>query len=320
MVVSATQPWYTFPRIDNLGGVEPFGGFPKPDSNIQLPAGYPITALLPGTVTAVDGSNVAWGGVVTIRLDKPLNYLATHTAYLHLASETVGIGQHVQAGQLIAYNGSAAAQGTQKVPLGFALYNGDHYGFGAAWAYMTKANLSGGPLDPVPLLNAARDGRLNIPDASNLYSAFASGSGLNSAIIDGPLLPFKTLNNTIQSTLINVPGFEGLVEAFDIAEQWQPLTLPNISTSGSTNNTNYTLLGIDTGIPNPSASVAQAITLPADTMQALLTFIVLNTRAALIRGILIFLGIVILIALFMNIYQENVSSKINVGSILGMLK
>src|SRR4051794_30602915 len=29
-------PWYTFPRIDNLGGVEPFGGFPKPDSNIQI--------------------------------------------------------------------------------------------------------------------------------------------------------------------------------------------------------------------------------------------------------------------------------------------
>jgi murein DD-endopeptidase MepM/ murein hydrolase activator NlpD len=203
-------PWYTFSRIDNLGGVEPFGGFPKPDSNIQIPTDYPVTALLPGTVTGID-THSDWGASVTILLDRPLNQLATHTAYLHLRCDVqVRVGQHVSAGDLIAYNGLAHACGAQKVPLGFALYNGDMYGSDPAWAYMTKANLNGGPLDPVPLLNAAKAGSLG-----NISGGFFGGLG-------GPYVPltYTTLTSQVHQTLINTPGFYGIALAVDEAEQF----------------------------------------------------------------------------------------------------
>ena len=151
-------PWYDFNRIDNLGGVEPFGGFPKPDSNIQLPAMYPITALLSGVVTAIDTAS-QWGTSITIRLTNPVNDLATHTAYLHLAGIAPGVhvGSQINAGQLIAFNGGASATGSQKVPLGFALYSGDSYGYGDAWGNMTKYNLQH-KLSPVALLDSFKNG------------------------------------------------------------------------------------------------------------------------------------------------------------------
>jgi hypothetical protein len=152
-------PWYMFPRIDNYGSPDPFGGFPKPDSNIQIPANYPVTALLSGTVSGVnapDGSIPEYGSVVTIKLDKPINQVATHTAYLHLASSTVGVGQHVNAGDLIGYNGSQNAAGSEKVPLGFALYNGDYYGYGPSW----NQYLGSSALNPVGVLNAAANGQV----------------------------------------------------------------------------------------------------------------------------------------------------------------
>lgn len=243
----AIKPWYTFPRIDNLGGIEPFGGFPKPDSNIQLPANYPVTALLPGTVTAIDGGEVAWGGVITIALDAPLNALATHTAYLHLAGIASGIrvGAHVAQGQLIAYNGSGNAQGAQKVPLGFALYNGDHYGFGNAWSLMTKANLNGGMLDPVPLLNAAAAGTLPVSSGGVGIPALAS------------LASYTPVTQLVHQTLINTAGFYGMALALDEAEQfpgWIDLTNP----TGGQQISGVPGLFSDTSLPD-FAGIARSI-------------------------------------------------------------
>lgn len=146
--------WVQQPRIDNLGQPDPYGGFPKPDSNIQTKTFQPIGALLPGTVTNVDTSS-PWGYAVTVKLDKPLNNLATHTAYLHLGQVSVSQGQHVNVGDVL---GTAGAQpGFQQAGMGFALYPGDAYGRGSEWANMTVPNLTGnGLLNPVPLLNQAR--------------------------------------------------------------------------------------------------------------------------------------------------------------------
>lgn len=318
---SGVQPWYTFPRVDNMGSPDPYGGFPKPDSNIQLPAMYPVTALLPGTVTAVDGSNVGWGGAITIALDTPLNPLATHTAYIHLGGETVSVGQHVYAGQLIGYNGLSAAQGTQKVPLGFALYNGDHYGFGNAWGLETVQNVTG-MLNPVPLLNAARSGNVNIT------SGYGGISLTSTTLQPAKVLPFVTVDANIQNAINNVPGFDGVIEAIDLAEQFQPLQLQQTQKdmqAASQANTDYTLFGIDTGIPNPFADVSalkHAITLPADAMQAILVFMVVNTRAALIRGFLIFIGLVILFAVISSILSNGMQSTgltaSNIASLVNM--
>lgn len=155
--MASNAPWYTYPRIDNFGTIDPQGNYWKPDSNIQLPGYYPITALLPGTVTSVQTTQ--WGQtVVTVKLDAPINSEATHTFYEHMSSAAVNVGQHVSAGDLIGNNNPPGT-----VPLGFGLYSGDVYGSGSAWQQLQSDLSPGGAglLNPVALLNAAMSGQLN---------------------------------------------------------------------------------------------------------------------------------------------------------------
>lgn len=180
-------PWYTFPRVDNIGSPDPFGGFPKPDSNIQVPPNYPITALLSGTVSGINspsGVTPPFGAVITIKLDHALNSLATHTAYLHLASIAPGlkVGSHVNVNDLIGYSGGVNAAGSQKAPVGFALYGGDYYGYGSAWGQETTANLLG-PLNPVPLLDQVAQNGVNSIQSTigNLVSNLISSLGASDA-------------------------------------------------------------------------------------------------------------------------------------------
>lgn len=186
-------PWYTYPRIDQYGTPDPFGGFPKPDSNIQVPDNYPITALLGGTVTGINspsGSIPAWGAVVTIKLDSPLNPIATHTAYLHLASIAPGlaVGSHVSAGDLIGYSGGKSAAGSQKVPLGFALYHGPFYGFGPEWSQY----LGSPSLNMTALLTAAAKGTLNVPGGTD-------GAGGSAPISGGGIIGLDAIFSWISS-------------------------------------------------------------------------------------------------------------------------
>lgn len=190
---------------------------------------------MPGTVTALDGGEVQWGAVVTIRLDTPLNSMATHTVYLHLARSTVKVGQHVNTGDLIAYNGYASAAGYQKVPLGFALYNGDHYGFGSAWGLMTKTNLNG-LLNPVPVLNSAKNGTIPVSSTSVNNLGIPPLTGL------GKYIPSS---QQVHETLINTPGFYGIALAIDEAEKfpgWVDLTQKQ---------PDVTISGVDTGFSPP---------------------------------------------------------------------
>ncbi len=156
-VANQAPPWYSYAFDNPIGEIEPFGGGKKVDSNVQAPANYPITALLPGTVTNVDTSS-PWGEAVTIKLDNPLNPLATHTAYLHLSNVDVKVGDHVNPGDFLGRNGGAVPGPQHGIPVGFALYSGDHYGYGSAWTTLL-ANISGS-LDPYPVLQAAKSGNL----------------------------------------------------------------------------------------------------------------------------------------------------------------
>ncbi len=159
------NPWYTYPRIDNYGGVEPYGGFAKPDSNILVPDGTPITSPALGVVSglnAPDGSLPAWGAVVTIKMITPYNSVATHIAFLHLTTIASGlhVGSQVSVGTVIGTAGSGpSAAGSQKAALGFAFYNGDYYGYGPSWAqYLGSAQLN-----PVPYLESLKSGKVIIP-------------------------------------------------------------------------------------------------------------------------------------------------------------
>ena len=143
--------WTQFPRIDNFGRIDPEGKYWKPDSNILTPPGYPITSLFNGTVTNVQWTS--WGQtVVTIKMDTPLNTLATHQFFEHMHDSTVSVGQHVNAGDLIGhanYTGEGAN-------LGYGFYSGDVFGSGSAWDTLQQDLAPGGAglLNPVAVLNS----------------------------------------------------------------------------------------------------------------------------------------------------------------------
>ena len=165
--------WYTYPRIDNFGQIDPEGDYYKPDSNVITPFGYPITALLSGVVSNVQYTS--WGQtVITIRLDNPLNNAATHTVYQHMHDATVKTGDVVSAGQLIGH-ANYAGEGAN---LGFGLYSGDIYGSNPGWTsgpYPLQTDLApggAGLLNPVSILNEARAGQ---PITSGGYQTLAYG-------------------------------------------------------------------------------------------------------------------------------------------------
>ncbi len=166
----ADKPWYQFPRIDNIGSRDPQGPYPKPDSNVQLPGLYPITALNSGRVTAVTTTSFGQT-MVTVKLDNPFNSLATHEFYEHMSNATVSVGQHVSGGDLIGHNNPTGA-----VPLGFGLYSGDSYGFGSAWATLENDIKPGGAnlLNPVAILNKAAGGTIPTGTGTNTDTSGAS--------------------------------------------------------------------------------------------------------------------------------------------------
>jgi len=130
--------------------------FPKADSNILVPFGAPITALASGTVSGVntpEGSVPGWGQAITVKLDNPLNDIATHMAYIHLGKlNGLQNGQHVNRGDILGYAGNSVSGAAT----GFALTPSDFYGRGWQWnAYTNTANHKPDErLDPVPFLNS----------------------------------------------------------------------------------------------------------------------------------------------------------------------
>lgn len=160
-----TQAWYTYPISgDRYGGYEPYGNFPKPDLNIAVPSGVPVTSVVPGVVSGVDspsGGVPSYGHVVTVRLDSPINAVATHVAYLHLANVQVSVGQRVNPGTVIGYSGgNNPGPGLQQAPVGVAFYAGDYYGYGPTWSQY----LGSKELDPSAWWSQISHG--NIPTGS----------------------------------------------------------------------------------------------------------------------------------------------------------
>lgn len=198
------NPWYTFNRIDNFGSIDPQGQYFKPDSNILTPPGYPITALLPGTVTSV--ARTGWGQtVVTIKLDQPLNPRATHYYYEHMHSAAVYVGQRVAPGDLIG-NANLSGEGAN---LGFGLYSGDVFGSGPAWDVLQQDLAPGGPglLNPTPLLNQAKGGNGLFPGSTGVAGILppvnAAVSGATGAVTQCQPWDLACMLNNAHDTIIS---------------------------------------------------------------------------------------------------------------------
>jgi hypothetical protein len=207
-IAPATKQWYNWPFANDYGGAEPFGNYPKPDLNIQCPQGTPVTVVANGTVSGVNspgGAIPAWGAAVTIRLDTPINAIATHMAYIHMQPVSAGIkvGMRVAVGDVIGKAGTALAQGSEKVPLGFAFSNGDYYGFGAGWSY------NGDPrLNPYSFLSGVAKNGVSGSGGSGLLSSVTSAA---SKISLGP-------NASVTQLLVSLDAAGTLSNPFDTSQ------------------------------------------------------------------------------------------------------
>lgn len=200
--------WYTYSRIDGYGGAEPYGNFPKPDSNILVPDGTAVTAPLAGVVSGInapDGSTPAWGYVVTIRLTTPYNSVADHIAFLHMSSIAPGlhVGMPVQVGQLLgtAGSGQSTPPGTQPAALGFAFYHGDYYGYGTTWSQYV-----GSPqLNPVPFLDALKKNSPITPIPPTATNAPIASEKKNlTSLVTSPVVTGLSPNADVTQLLISL--------------------------------------------------------------------------------------------------------------------
>lgn len=163
-------PWYTYFYDKDFGTYpDPVGPYAKPDANVRVPTGTPITAIASGTVTGV--RRQPWGPLaysITVRMDAPWNNVARYTAYNYVSSPQVHIGQHVNFGTPLAIAGNPYGIWTA-----FALSDSPVYGTGTknspfAGRYINPA------LNPVPFLQAVNSGshpgttQLNPLNSSNL--------------------------------------------------------------------------------------------------------------------------------------------------------
>ena len=272
-----TTAWWTYPS-DSKGGsygqiTDPLGSYLKPDVNIAVPAGTPITTLVSGVVTDVSDHGANGGGLsVVVAMDMPLNTLATHVAYNYLGSATVRVGQRVNLGQQIGVAGSK-------------------YGIMTAVG-LTPDNVWGGPSFYLNAQgNKQLDPHLLLTGQGSTGGIFININGQGSGVF-GPA--FMSVSTAAHEILNNIPGFAGLCYGLDAIEQFVPFKLVN--TGGQD-------VGILGKIPIAGYFItgsANLVTLPSDAIQALLTFITANTMAALIRLLIIAVGLIIVFTLVFN--------------------
>src|SRR6266702_707242 len=217
---------------------------------------------------------------------KPDTNIARYASFNYLGSSGVHVGQSIQPGQQIGTAGSPTG-------INFGL------GLGAdpSWGGRNFSQYQGrgdSKTDPRIVLSSLASGKT--PSGTGLL-AFGVSNSLAGTYFG---TPFISVSNNINQTLNNVPGFLGLVEALDEAETFVPFRL--VSTGGQ----DIGILGHLPFIGGGLQSAADQITLPADQMQAILVFVTSNTLAAIVRFIIIFIGVMILVALVLNALGSSV--------------
>lgn len=191
------KPWYMYDFTVQFGpgtGYDPgYGG--AHDLDIGAPPNYPVTALLPGTISSVtdgtDGNGTAiWGRQVGVRLDHPYKGIP-FIAYLHLSAVNPALseGRHVSKGDLIGWVGGGTSEAdyhhthnptgrnftntpgrSSRIQVGVALMRGPEYGHGAGWTTLPDPSLNPTQL----ILDAQRDFPEGEDDMLQITDPFAA--------------------------------------------------------------------------------------------------------------------------------------------------
>jgi hypothetical protein len=157
------KAWYQYPFDSGFGTYPdplPGANYPKPDANFAgIPNGTPITALAAGVVTGARAQ--PWGPEaysITVKLDKPLNSVATHMAYNYVGKPQVSVGQRVGVGTTLAKSGNPYNIGTA-----FAFIDTDVYGTGSKNEPFTGTYVNH-ELSPIAFLKSIQGGNVAASD------------------------------------------------------------------------------------------------------------------------------------------------------------
>lgn len=134
-----------------------------------------------------------------------------------------------------------------------------------------------------------------------------SGSNPIATTINYTYQVFDNAGNQIHDLLNNVPGFAGIFEALDKAEQFQAFQLPANDTSPNTSIGWIGYVPIVGQVAQAQADINAAknlATLPANSIQATLVFITSNSLAFSLRAVLIMAGFILFMALAFNIMSQ----------------
>lgn len=230
------------------------------NTNVGTPPDTPLSFPLGGKITKL--GYPAWGGQITWQVDNPSVIGGHKYAFMiHLDA----INPALQEGQTVTAGTFAGFSGGQ-------LSNDGLPSLPAGYTHHVTSPLhSTGPHLDIGVTDSP-DGSLTVSkqfgDALVYYARKNKVPILYDPTATTLTPSLSNINQTIYNTLNNVPGFLAIVYILDIVEAFQP----------------YESTGSD----------------PISQIADVLKFLVVNISAALVRGLIMFIGLFILIALIRN--------------------
>lgn len=243
------------------------------NTNVGTPVDTPLSFPLGGTITKLGYQ--PWGGQITWQVDNPSIIGGHKYAFMiHLDA----INPNLAEGQTVTAGTFAGYSGGQLDNSGLPSLPAGYVHHATSPSHSTGPHLDIGVTD-------SPDGSLTVSkqlgDVLVLY-ARTNKIPVNSAdVVTNTFTNLSNIPQAIHDTLNNVPGLLGIVYAVHLIEAFQPL--------GDMQSD------------------------PVTDIKNLLVFLVVNITAALVRGLIIFIGLFILIALIRNALTQVTKSTTGQG-------
>lgn len=289
-----TPDWYTYPVTHGYitGYQGPGTDTPHYAEDLGAPFHTPFFFLENGQIVKADYQ--AWGGEVFLKPDSggPEEYV------YHLDEIDVQQGQHVAAGQLIGLSGGQTSGGEH--PTSPEYSTGAHIHFGEFTEYTNSPNgeIPYGP-NPGPLIANAQDKGISLIGGVGTFNA--QGNGGNSTSGGQTVNAPAPLGPQVNAILSDFPGFSGIALALDKAEQFPGVIW--YSPGESVNSTPPAWTFLVPGLPGIYQG-ASTVFNPQDyigpAMRSVLDTIVSNTIPLLVRGFIVFIGLILVAGLVRN--------------------